>query len=213
MASPKPGVSTTVRRNLTPRSSISTVDASSCTVFLIFSAALGTIRSVTNSKLRFKNVNYYLVNYRDKDLSRTKSWSRLTCRVRIHQRPSKWIRNLSWLTSCAPEKWAEFKMRVLESSEYFSFTYLVGQVGKTDITRGIMAGREIGFQIRRTHFWLPSRCGAELLAWRRKTSLTNWLMFVDFEINNLQLRACSSFKLPLLFSFSRLDISRPAIIS
>ena len=74
MASPKPGVSTTrkkhnlelysyfamlllslffvfhkfyvpVKRNLTPRSSISTVDASSWTVFLIFSAALGTRRS------------------------------------------------------------------------------------------------------------------------------------------------------------------------
>ena len=48
MASPKPGVSTTVNRSLTPRSSISTVDASNWTVFFFsnFSAALGTIRSV-----------------------------------------------------------------------------------------------------------------------------------------------------------------------
>ena len=35
--SPKPGVSTTVSRNLTPRSSISTVDASIFTVCCIFS--------------------------------------------------------------------------------------------------------------------------------------------------------------------------------
>jgi hypothetical protein len=48
MASPKPGVSTTVNRSLTPRSSISTVEASNWTVFFFsnFSAALGTIRSV-----------------------------------------------------------------------------------------------------------------------------------------------------------------------
>lgn len=37
MASPKPGVSTTVKRSLTPRSSISTVDASSFTVCFCFS--------------------------------------------------------------------------------------------------------------------------------------------------------------------------------
>lgn len=37
MASPYPGVSTTVRRSLTPRSSISTVEASICTVRSIFS--------------------------------------------------------------------------------------------------------------------------------------------------------------------------------
>lgn len=37
MASPYPGVSTTVRRSLTPLSSISTVDASICTVLSIFS--------------------------------------------------------------------------------------------------------------------------------------------------------------------------------
>lgn len=36
IASPKPGVSTTVSRNFTPRSSISTVDASSFTVCLVF---------------------------------------------------------------------------------------------------------------------------------------------------------------------------------
>lgn len=38
MASPYPGVSTTVSRSFTPRSSISTVDASICTVLSIFSA-------------------------------------------------------------------------------------------------------------------------------------------------------------------------------
>lgn len=37
MASPYPGVSTTVRRSFTPRSSISTVEASICTVRSIFS--------------------------------------------------------------------------------------------------------------------------------------------------------------------------------
>lgn len=37
IASPKPGVSTTVKRNLTPRSSISTVEASSFTVWFAFS--------------------------------------------------------------------------------------------------------------------------------------------------------------------------------
>lgn len=36
IASPKPGVSTTVSRNFTPRSSISTVDASNFTVCLVF---------------------------------------------------------------------------------------------------------------------------------------------------------------------------------
>lgn len=41
IASPKPGVSTTVSRNFTPRSSISTVDASNFTVCLVFA----TIRS------------------------------------------------------------------------------------------------------------------------------------------------------------------------
>ena len=53
MASPKPGVSTTVNRSLTPRSSISTVDASNWTVFFFsnFSAALGTIRSVKYGKI------------------------------------------------------------------------------------------------------------------------------------------------------------------
>ena len=46
MASPKPGVSTTVRRSLTPLSSISTVDASNLTVFFeILSTASGTLRS------------------------------------------------------------------------------------------------------------------------------------------------------------------------
>lgn len=37
MASPYPGVSTTVKRSFTPLSSISTVDASICTVLSIFS--------------------------------------------------------------------------------------------------------------------------------------------------------------------------------
>lgn len=40
MASPKPGVSTTVSRNLTPRSSISTVDASNLTVCLVFANSI-----------------------------------------------------------------------------------------------------------------------------------------------------------------------------
>lgn len=47
MASPKPGVSTTVRRNLTPLSSISTVDASNSTVFVVLSR---------------RNRNYYNLN-------------------------------------------------------------------------------------------------------------------------------------------------------
>ncbi|KAI9590451.1 hypothetical protein GQX74_008618 [Glossina fuscipes] len=45
MASPKPGVSTTVSLNLTPRSSISTVEASNFTVCFCFSIASGIIRS------------------------------------------------------------------------------------------------------------------------------------------------------------------------
>uniref|UniRef100_A0A1A9VB10 Uncharacterized protein n=1 Tax=Glossina austeni TaxID=7395 RepID=A0A1A9VB10_GLOAU len=45
MASPKPGVSTTVSLNLTPRSSISTVEASNFTVCFCFSIASGMIRS------------------------------------------------------------------------------------------------------------------------------------------------------------------------
>lgn len=46
MESPNPGVSTTVSLSLTPLSSISTVDASSCMVFLlILSAAEGITRS------------------------------------------------------------------------------------------------------------------------------------------------------------------------
>ena len=58
MASPNPGVSTTVNLNLTPRSSISTVEASSWTVFLIFSAAFATIRSIFCEKkmFYFKNI-------------------------------------------------------------------------------------------------------------------------------------------------------------
>lgn len=40
IASPKPGVSTTVSRSFTPRSSISTVDASNFTVCLVFAKAI-----------------------------------------------------------------------------------------------------------------------------------------------------------------------------
>lgn len=48
MASPKPGVSTTVRRSLTPRSSISTVEASSLTVCFCFSTEKIDYWSVRN---------------------------------------------------------------------------------------------------------------------------------------------------------------------
>ena len=79
MASPNPGVSTTVNLNLTPRSSISTVEASSWTVFLIFSAAFATIRSifceknVLFKKYLKKGLNNLLKSYLDTGQSRTKN--------------------------------------------------------------------------------------------------------------------------------------------
>uniref|UniRef100_A0A224XRG8 Uncharacterized protein n=1 Tax=Panstrongylus lignarius TaxID=156445 RepID=A0A224XRG8_9HEMI len=55
IASPNPGVSTTVRRNFTPLSSISTVDASNSTVFVVLSTASATFlfgyKSVRNRLL------------------------------------------------------------------------------------------------------------------------------------------------------------------
>lgn len=54
IASPYPGVSTTVKRNLTPFSSISTVDASNLTVWWVLSEI--TIKLINIKEFRIKSV-------------------------------------------------------------------------------------------------------------------------------------------------------------
>lgn len=112
MASPKPGVSTTVRRSLTPRSSISTVEASNLTVCFCFSA---------------EQIDYWLVRYKGRfwgnylaylwhrvlcarDINRlgTGCSPASTCPALIRPQPSAWTRNPSSPT-CDALDWADWQ--------------------------------------------------------------------------------------------------------
>lgn len=93
MASPKPGVSTTVRRSLTPRSSISTVEASSLTVCFCFSAEDRSLISKINgnvfSDYLLAHLWHRVLCARDTDRSGTGCLPMLTCPALIRPQPSE----------------------------------------------------------------------------------------------------------------------------
>lgn len=102
MASPKPGVSTTVRRSFTPRSSISTVDASSFRVCFCFS-----INEIIEESLRpkdFKSHQWRLEQLvPDTSQSRIANSPTLTFPIPIRQQSSAWTRSLSLPTYDEPD--------------------------------------------------------------------------------------------------------------
>lgn len=119
MASPKPGVSTTVRRNLTPRSSISTVDASNFTVCFCFSVE--NVQKWTYNwpmQAHYPLAKTYQWNreWHVPDINRSKIdyWPVWTCPDQIRRRPSMWTRIPSSPTFCAPDSanWRSQRTRV-----------------------------------------------------------------------------------------------------
>lgn len=109
MASPKPGVSTTVSLNFTPRSSISTVDASSFKVCFCFSAS-EIIKFLALDGLRSAYQQHRERRAPGTSRSGTANSPALTCPGPIRRQSSAWTRILSSPT-CGGLGWEDSRIR------------------------------------------------------------------------------------------------------